>query len=664
MTSDNDTEAETQTVTPTPAPTPASTSTPAPPAPRRRLIRLQFVLAFVLGVALVAGVGGGALYAYGQQYTGRILPGVHVGDVDLSGLAPSAGREALTSAYASLGAGHVLVPGPDGDLTIGYAEIGRQIDVDALIASAIDAGRRGEPVADLIGVPQAALRGITLQPVVTYDRTKLAAAVATAARVIDQAPVDASVTLQSDGTFAVAPGTDGHVVDQAALIAAIAQQITSVDAPAEITVRPSIVSAAPAVSTAAADAARTIADRMTADLVLTRGTDSWTIPGAELRKLVTFSPTSDGGLTPVLDEAGIDPLLADVADAVNQAPKSATFKLSGAKVVVGADAREGRALDVTATRALILDALMARQTGNPEPALQPVVAVTEPSLTTAAAEAVAPKMVEISRWKTYFPVYIGNGYGANIWIPAGLINGYVLGPGEMFDFWKAIGPVTRAKGYKDGGVIIDGKTEPQGALAGGICSCSTTLFNAALRAGLKMDARLNHYYYISRYPLGLDATVFISSSGATQTMSFTNDTPYPVLIRGINTHIGGSGYVTFVIYSVPNGRTVNISPATVKNVKRATDTVEYTSSLPKGTSKRVEYPTDGKDVWRTVTVSQDGKVLRSTTYYSHYSVITGVLQVGTGGGGAPKPTPRPSAPPATPTPAPTAAPAPSASSAP
>ena len=40
-----------------------------------------------------------------------------------------------------------------------------------------------------------------------------------------------------------------------------------------------------------------------------------------------------------------------------------------------------------------------------------------------------------------------------------------------------------------------------------MCSSSTTLFNAALRAGLQMGARSNHKYYINRYPLGLDATV-------------------------------------------------------------------------------------------------------------------------------------------------------------
>ena len=212
--------------------------------------------------------------------------------------------------------------------------------------------------------------------------------------------------------------------------------------------------------------------------------------------------------------------------------------------------------------------LASRGAGRVMPAVEPPLEVTKPVLTTAEAEAARPKMKKISQWTTYFPITEKNGFGANIWIPARLINGYVVAPRATFDFWDAVGPVTRAKGYKDGGAIINGRTEPQGALAGGICSCSTTLFNAALRAGYEMGARRNHYYYIDRYPLGLDATVFISGSGSTQTMSFTNDTDYPILIRGRGWREGGSGYVRFELYSVPTGRKSSFSRPIVRDVRR------------------------------------------------------------------------------------------------
>jgi vancomycin resistance protein YoaR len=267
--------------------------------------------------------------------------------------------------------------------------------------------------------------------------------------------------------------------------------------------------------------------------------------------------------------------------------------------------------------------------------------IVEPELTTAEAEKTAPLMAPIGQWTTYFPISIKNGYGANIWIPARDIDGQVVLPGQWFDFWKAIGPVTRDHGYRDGGAIINGHTEPQGALAGGICSTSTTMFNAALRSGLQMGARANHYYYIDRYPLGLDATVFQSSSGSVQTMSWRNDTKSPILIRSYRWQVGAKGYVKFVLWSVPTGRTVTISKAIIKNFRPASDEPVYTTALAPGVRNRVEYPVDGKDVWVTVTVTDAaGKVIHKTTYYSHYSRVTGIVQIGV----ARTPTPPPPSP--------------------
>ena len=131
------------------------------------------------------------------------------------------------------------------------------------------------------------------------------------------------------------------------------------------------------------------------------------------------------------------------------------------------------------------------------------------------------------------------------------------------------------------------------------------------------------------YPVGLDATVFISASGSKQTVSFTNDTDYPVLIRGYKIRNGSRGYVRFEMYSVPNGRSVTIGPPTIRNIRRAGDSIQYTSSLAPGARKRIESPVDGMQVWRTVTVRDaKGKIIHQNTYYSNYSRVTGVVLVG------------------------------------
>jgi len=177
---------------------------------------------------------------------------------------------------------------------------------------------------------------------------------------------------------------------------------------------------------------------------------------------------------------------------------------------------------------------------------------------------------------------------------------------------------------KLGGAIINGHSVEGKTIGGGICSTSTTLFNAALRAGLETGARANHYYYITRYPKGLDATVWEDGS-AVQNMTFTNDTPYPILIRTY----ARPGIVRFTLYSVPTGRTVSISKPIVKNYIKGYTVVKYTKSLKPGHYLQSEYQADGQDVWVTVTVKdKTGHVISTKTYYSHYARMIGVIMKG------------------------------------
>jgi hypothetical protein len=67
----------------------------------------------------------------------------------------------------------------------------------------------------------------------------------------------------------------------------------------------------------------------------------------------------------------------------------------------------------------------------------------------------------------------------------------------------------------------------------------------------------------------------------------------------------------------------------VRNVRSASDSIQYTSSLAPGATRRIESPVDGKQVWRTVSVyDRAGKLIHRVTYFSNYARITGVLLVG------------------------------------
>ncbi len=612
-------------------PVAAAVSDAEPPAPprRRRSLAFRFGVAFVLGVLLAVGVGAGALYAWGAQYEGRVLPGVRVGTTDIGGMTREQAGAAIANAYGSLGTGQITLTGPDGETTtINYADLDRGPDTKALLDAALAVGRQDEPIANLIGAPQVAMHGVTFESAVAFDHDKLSAAIDAFAATIDENPVDATVTADAAGTFTSTPSKDGRAVDRAALVATLDQQLAALDSPATISMAAPVSTLSPTTTTATAEAATAAADRMAADVTITRGEDTWKIAGKGLAPLISFTTGADGSITPVFNDAGLDPMVKALAKQVNQSAQDAGLRLVGGHVIATGTSREGRTLNGAGMKAAIVSEIAARQGGATATPVQAVVKAVDPKLTLADAKAFAPNMKAISSYSVYYWVIVNNHWGGNIEGPATVINGTVVPAGQKFDFWKVVGDLHNAPGVGPGNAIEGGKITVTGAFGGGICTTSTTLFNAAFRAGMIPLARKNHNEFIDRYPPGLDATVWIVGN-AKQTMSFRNTTKYPILITRHITYAGNKRWLTFTIWSVPNGRKAVVSNTVIQRGPSAHDTVVHDSSKPVGYSYRNNDPVDGAKVWTTVSIYDHKKLIWQKRYYSNYPAVNGVLIVGT-----------------------------------
>jgi vancomycin resistance protein YoaR len=608
--------------------TPVADEQPAARPRRRRSLALRFGLAFAFGFLLMAGIGVGALYAWGQQYEGRVLPGVHVGNLDLGGLTRDEAEAQIATAYGALATGEVSLTGPDGhSATISYADVGRGPATAALLDAVFAAGRQGDTLTNLITGPRTALHGVTLDSAVVYDREKLATAITSLAATIDETPTDASITAVG-GTFSVSPAKEGRAVDQAALLTALDAQLGALGAPQSIAMDVPVATLPPAIPTDSAEAARASAQAMAADIVVTRGEDSWTIPAASIAPLISIPPAVDGVITPVFDEAGLDPILETLAKDVNRKAKDAGLKLVGAHIVATGTSHEGRTLETEAMKAALITEINARASGAVASPVAAVVKAIDPKLTKADAMAYAGKMKVISSYSVWYQHIINNHFGGNIEGPATKIHGTVVPAGTKFDFWKVVGNLRNVPGTGPGNAIEGGKITVTGAFGGGICTTSTTLFNAAFRAGMIPLARKNHNEYITRYPAGLDATVWIVGN-TVQTMSFKNDTQYPILISRAISRSGGKYWLTFKIWSVPNGRTAKISNTVIQHGPQAKSTTVKDPTKPIGYSYLNNAPADGAKVWTTVTIYDHGKKYWSKRYFSNYPAVDGVRIIGT-----------------------------------
>ena len=67
-----------------------------------------------------------------------------------------------------------------------------------------------------------------------------------------------------------------------------------------------------------------------------------------------------------------------------------------------------------------------------------------------------------------------------------------------------------------------------------------------------------------------------------QTMSFRNDTKYPILITRTITHAGSKRWLTFKIWSVPNDRTAKVSNTVIQPGERAINTIVRDPIKPVG----------------------------------------------------------------------------------
>jgi vancomycin resistance protein YoaR len=643
----------------------AASTRAAGKAARTALRERPLLAAFLVGGVAALLLGAAAAFASSTP-DGRIASGVHAGSVDLSGLTRDEATTALKAAYLSLENGTITISTPQGSGTIYYHEIGRGADIEAMVDAAMAVGRYADPLTSTVERVRASLGGQSIPVAVTMDPVALSAKLRVIAGATQIEPVNASVTV-TDTAFTVVPGSLGRGIDESAVASSILARLSDPNAPAEIEITAAYADLEPQVTTADAQAAVEAGQRMIVDVPLMVGTKAYPIPAATVRSWIAFGWRSDGSYGPAVDPAQVEAYIGGLAESkVNIDPIQPKFdwnQTTGELTTVD-PGKAGRVVDVSSTSIAVawyLDALAEGR--GVVSSLQMIVNTVQPRLGEELTTEALTHFVKIGQGDVYFYPIESNGFGANIRTPAQIFDGQVIWPGETFSFWDSIGPVDEAHGFRKGGVIRDGKSDFTGAIGGGICSASTTMFNAAASSGLQIVERHPHFYWIYRYPLGRDATVYSNGvPGQGADLKWRNDTEYPIIIKSWWT--GGNratskNWIHIQFWSMPTGRTVTWSKPIVANVVKATDTTIYVSTLSPGVKYRQEYPTEGKDVsiTRTVTDTTTGAVIWTNTWKSHYTKVDGILQIGRTHTPAPTPTPGPTETPViTPEPAPTTAP--------
>lgn len=178
----------------------------------------------------------------------------------------------------------------------------------------------------------------------------------------------------------------------------------------------------------------------------------------------------------------------------------------------------------------------------------------------------------------------------NVKLALSKFNGFILNPNETVSFNNVIGEHSIQNGYKSATIIYNGEfTE---GIGGGICQASTTLYNALLLSGVRIDEVHKHSLPVRYVPLALDAMVADYSSD----LKFTNTSEYPIYIKTYS----DKNSVSVDIFSHELDYTYKTHSETIATIKSTGDKVipdterKYTNKvLFKGEYFRISYPKDG-----------------------------------------------------------------------
>ena len=574
----------------------------SPDAPRgrgRAVVRSLVVL--VVGVVLLAG---GTLIGLRLARAG-VLPGVEVDGVAVGGLseqqlttrvAQLAQRKAKAEIVAKRGREEVAATAGD----LGYSQ-----DVAATVAAVLYRGRQGNPVAALTDHLRAFRGGIEVDPVEGVDADTLAGWSQDAAIQLAAKPREGGVVFDGAEVSRQDP-RPGATVDPEQL-AADAQAAVLAGGGATIAVSTDPIE--PETTTEDVDAIVELAEQaVSAPVTLHRGDIAVTLAPDELGGVIRSVVTEDGDIElraygPTLRAA----IGEDTITALEVEPESAEFEISGGSIEL-IEGREGFTFNpYKASRQLVEIA-----TGEGARTATLDGDIEQPDLSTQQARQL--QIVEkVSEFTTNHACCESR--VTNIHRIADLVDDVVIEPGETFSVNEFVGERTQDKGFVNGGAIFEGQFVEQ--IGGGVSQFATTTYNAAYFGGYEIPEHKAHSYYISRYPMGREATLNYPNVD----LKITNNSPYGMVLSTSYTD-------TSITVAVYGKKWVEVESITGEPFNHTSPETIYRENdeLKKGSSKVVqEAGAGGFDVTVTrILTFPDGTTEReevTTTYLAQPRII-------------------------------------------
>ncbi len=568
--------------------------------------RLIIVVCVVLLLVLIP-IAGFQFY-----YQDKIYPGISVAGVDLSKLTLQQANTQLKTKASQTA--DIVVVSTDQEFTIPQDSIDVNYNTENTALKAYKQGRSGNPVFDASQIITALTKKTNLGFNVDLNEQALAKNISVISGVLETETVYPSATLNND-TIVINSGKQGVEIDELKLRLDIGQHLANLDF-SKINVDKKNID--PTLSPTQELEFKQRAEKLKGKgLKLTFEFEQFNFTKAKLLALIDPKVK--------YNTSQIQTITSDIAKKINRDPQNSTFSFEDGKVKEFAPAKSGVVVKTEDLGKLITESLASLEISDQnELTLTIPVETKQPEVQTEDVNNLGIKEL-IGRGTSLYRGSIPSRV-YNIALATSRLNGVLIKPGETFSFNNAIGDISKLSGFQEAYVIQSGKTVLGDG--GGVCQVSTTIFRAALNAGLPINERQAHAYRVGYYEQdsgpGLDATIFTPTTD----LKFTNNTPGHILIQAKADSKNFT--LVFELYGTNDSRVSTVTkPKILSQTAPPPDVYQDDPTLPLGTVKQVEHKAWGAKTVFDYTVTKDGKEIYKKTFTSVYRPWAAVYLRGT-----------------------------------
>lgn len=315
------------------------------------------------------------------------------------------------------------------------------------------------------------------------------------------------------------------------------------------------------------------------------------------------------------DESRLQQKLDEIGREIAEPPQDASFRVRSDDIIEIVPGRSGKQID---RERVLADLQKELQEGSLSRPIELVLVEVQPRVTTAQVESYGLNGLLASFTTRFDAAQADRSY--NIRIAAAALDNLLLPPGESTSFNQVVGPRSSEAGYKNAKVIVG--NELVDGLGGGVCQVSTTLYNAALLAGLEIVRRSNHSLPVSYVEPGRDATVTYGYID----FVFRNSTPRHVLVKTFT----GNGFLTVKVYGNRQYRKQISVRTKVLEVFPPQVIYEQDPTLPRGVQKVKQEGKPGYRVAAERVIYENGQSRVEPLPGSLYRPMNKIVLVGTG----------------------------------